>query len=301
MRNSLVFVGLAVAALAPIPAVATPQSQPAVGSLAQQIQGAYPVTVMDGMKVTQPGTILVVKKDGLQANPLNSKLGPFSNNYEDGQVTTGTRSGALGAVTDKLPSMPGFMRKKAKVDARALAVEEKVYLLKVDVQPSAVVLLVQSCGTCDPAAVDPAHHPYRASVAVQFVKGFQNATDLSHVQQAISDILALPESGGDQNAQAQPQPQQQEAAPAAQTAQPTQPAQPAQPAPAPAPAQQFDTIAPPPPPPADPVQISLGQTVDQVTAALGQPMNKVKVGAKEIYVYKDLKITFVKGKVTDVE
>ena len=68
-----------------------------------------------------------------------------------------------------------------------------------------------------------------------------------------------------------------------------------------APAQQFDTIAPPPPPPADPTQIGLGQTVDQVTAALGQPTKIVKAGAKQIYIYKELKVTFVNGKVSDVE
>jgi len=265
-------------------------------SLAEQIVAAYPVTEMDGLKVTKPGTILQVKKEGLQANPSGSKLKAFSNDYEDGQVTTGAKSSAAGAALSGLTNVPGFMRKKAKIDARALAVDEKAYLLKVDVQPSAIVMLIQTCGTCDPAAVDPAHHPYLASVAVHFVNGFQTATDLKHVQNAISEILAKPEenAGGDQNAQSQPQqpqPEQQEAAPA-----------PAQPAPAPAPAQQqYDAIAPPPAPPADPVQISVGQTIDQVTAAMGQPSKVVKAGAKQIYFYKDLKITFVNGKVTDVE
>jgi len=291
VRNFIASIAFASAVL---PAVCAPQGQAPAGNLAQQIQGAYPVTVMQGMKVTQPGTILVVKKEGLQANPMDSKLKAFYNDYEDGQVTTGARSSAIGAVTDKLPSIPGPFKKKAKLEARALAVDEKVYLLKVEVQPTAVVFLIQTCGTCDPAAADPAHHPYQASVSMHFVKGFQTATDLKHVQQAVSDILAAPEdNAGDQNAQAQPQ--QQEAAPAAQ------PAQPAPAAPAAAPAQQFDSIAPPAPPPADPVQIGLGQTVEQVTAALGQPGKVLKAGTKEIYVYKDLKVTFVKGKVTDVE
>ena len=57
----------------------------------------------------------------------------------------------------------------------------------------------------------------------------------------------------------------------------------------------------PPPPPADPVEIKIGQTTDQVIAALGQPLRKAKTATREIYFYKDLKVTFVNGKVKDVE
>jgi len=34
---------------------------------------------------------------------------------------------------------------------------------------------------------------------------------------------------------------------------------------------------------------------------MGKPEKIVNLGAKQIYVYKDLKITFIKGKVSDVE
>jgi hypothetical protein len=54
-------------------------------------------------------------------------------------------------------------------------------------------------------------------------------------------------------------------------------------------------------PAAPPVEIGLGQTVEQVTGALGQPKNIVDLGAKKIYVFKDMKITFKDGKVTDVQ
>jgi hypothetical protein len=49
------------------------------------------------------------------------------------------------------------------------------------------------------------------------------------------------------------------------------------------------------------VRIELGQTTDQVTAALGQPDRVVKLGAKEIYFYNGLKITFLNGRVSDAE
>ncbi|MGC1256972.1 MAG: hypothetical protein WA867_15540, partial [Candidatus Acidiferrales bacterium] len=54
-------------------------------------------------------------------------------------------------------------------------------------------------------------------------------------------------------------------------------------------------------PPAPPATVEIGQTPDQVTAILGQPEKIINLGAKQIYVYKDLKVTFVKGKVTDAQ
>ena len=55
------------------------------------------------------------------------------------------------------------------------------------------------------------------------------------------------------------------------------------------------------PPAAPPAEISVGQTVEQVEAALGQPKSKVNLGAKKIYVYDSMKITFKDGKVSDVQ
>ena len=52
---------------------------------------------------------------------------------------------------------------------------------------------------------------------------------------------------------------------------------------------------------AAPAQISMGQTIDEVTAILGKPKNIVDLGTKKIYVYNDMKITFKAGKVADVE
>ena len=70
------------------------------------------------------------------------------------------------------------------------------------------------------------------------------------------------------------------------------------PAPAPAP---MPEIAPPPPPADAAPTVSIGQTKDQVTAAFGQPDKTKKVGTKEIYYYKDMKVTFTSGKVSDVD
>jgi hypothetical protein len=62
----------------------------------------------------------------------------------------------------------------------------------------------------------------------------------------------------------------------------------------------------PPAPPPDtpeppPAEVRIGQTPGEVVAALGQPGKVFKVGAKEIYLYKSLKVTFLNGKVSDIE
>jgi len=57
----------------------------------------------------------------------------------------------------------------------------------------------------------------------------------------------------------------------------------------------------PPPPAAPPTTISIGQTIDEVSGAMGQPLRVVDLGPKKIYVYRDMKITFKDGKVSDVQ
>ncbi len=47
--------------------------------------------------------------------------------------------------------------------------------------------------------------------------------------------------------------------------------------------------------------VSLGMTPAQVETALGRPRNTVDLGAKKIYVYRDLKVTFLNGRVSDVQ
>jgi hypothetical protein len=76
----------------------------------------------------------------------------------------------------------------------------------------------------------------------------------------------------------------------------------------PPPQQPSPTMQPiaPPPPPADaapnpPPTVSLGQTMDQVTAIMGQPKSLARAGGKVIFTYPDLKVTFLNGKVSDVQ
>jgi hypothetical protein len=54
-------------------------------------------------------------------------------------------------------------------------------------------------------------------------------------------------------------------------------------------------------PASGPVTISLGQSMADVESINGRPDKVIDLGAKKIYVYKDLKITFTDGRVSDVQ
>jgi hypothetical protein len=53
--------------------------------------------------------------------------------------------------------------------------------------------------------------------------------------------------------------------------------------------------------PGSSTNIALGQSIDQVTAALGSPTRIIDLGAKKIYTYPDMKVIFQNGKVSDVQ
>jgi len=65
-------------------------------------------------------------------------------------------------------------------------------------------------------------------------------------------------------------------------------------------AQVLGVVASPPDGSAAPT-ITLGATIDEVTGTLGQPSKIVVLGNKKTYIYRDLKVTFTDGKVTDVQ
>lgn len=50
-----------------------------------------------------------------------------------------------------------------------------------------------------------------------------------------------------------------------------------------------------------PATVALGQTFEEVEKALGKPERVVDLGSKVTWVYKDMKVVFVEGKVADVQ
>lgn len=147
---------------------------------------------------------------------------------------------------------------------------DKVYPTKIEVnlQKAKILFSVVSCDSCN--GVDPPTS-MKGQVVFQFPKGYLEKADAGAVENAIGQVFSIGNDTQAQSNQAQRGQAQQEPPAQQEQAQP------------------------------DPQTIQLGQSTDEVQAALGKPEKIVNLGPKQLYVYKDLKITFVNGKVSDVQ
>jgi|HubBroStandDraft_1064217.scaffolds.fasta_scaffold192804_2 hypothetical protein len=247
-------------------------------SLEEQLKAQYTLVKMgsdsNGAAVVEAGTILDIKKGGILSVPYGDQ--PVATHYQDGAVhaPSALMMGARG----------GLMGKFGKQQTTQLfQVGTKVYpsRLSVNLAKDQVVIGIVSCDSCN--NVSPTTF-YKADVVFQFAKGSLASANPSQVEDTIAGLLNIDDSAGDQgnngqqggnnnNGNNNDQGNNQGGGGGQ--------------------AQQA--------PPAEPQQIEKGQTPDQVKAALGTPDKIVTLGAKQIYVYKDLKVTFVNGKVSDVE
>ena len=241
-------------------------------SLQEQLAAQYKLVKMGsdtgGLSVVEAGTLLAIQKGGILGVPYSDQ-GVLSTKYEGGTVhspnalLTGARGGLMG-------------RFGKQQTTHLFAVGDKVYPTKIEVNVASdkVSMGIVACDTCN--KTDPPTYN-KAQVVFQFPKGTLANANAGQVEDVIGQLLSISsddaqqgggqggndQQGGDQGA-AQGQAQQQA-------------------------------------PPTEPQQIEKDQTPDQVKAALGQPDKIVTIGSKQIYVYKDLKVTFINGKVSDVQ
>jgi hypothetical protein len=279
-----------------IPCSLTAGQAAAPPSVQEQLQAQYKSVKMgsdsNGPTVIEEGTVLAIQKGGILGVPYGAmKACPAK--YENATLTppgntcTQGRSQAvkhgLSALKGRIPGGSAVPDSKTNGDTRYFKKGEKVYpqTITVDLKNERIVFGVVACDTCN--KTDPPTY-YKAEVGFQFAPGFLEKGDVSKIEDTIGEVFAIDNSSsGADNQQSGGQQDQS----AAQQGQPAdQQAQPAD-------AQQAA--------PASPPQIQLGQSIDQVVAALGQPEKTVDLGTKKIYVYKDLKVTFVNGKVSDVQ
>jgi hypothetical protein len=281
------------------------RSLPAMGQDSATIQKKlvedYPLTTPTAAfdDIVTPGAVVMLQKGPLMMVAVSSTVNPYVSTYKNGKIQSGMAKAKswrdkLGGVP-VVSALPGVAQTGGGPATRTFVVGEKMWVTKIDTRPDAVVFDLFTDAISDVR--------YKTSVTFPFPKG--STPSAEDVEKLVGEVFKVqPSDDAKPDAQQQPAPasgQQQPAAgqqqSAAGNAGPAQaPAAPQQSAEAPPP-----PIAPPPPPPADPKTISVGQTPDEVTAALGQPEKKVKLSGKEIYYYKDMKVVFVKGKVTDVQ
>jgi uncharacterized membrane protein YgcG len=251
-------------------------------SLEDQLKAQYTLVKMgadsNGAAVVEQGTILVIKKGGILSVP-----------YADSPVATKYQDGAVHSPNNlMMQARGGLLGKIGKQQTTSLfQVGTKVYPSKVVVNPAKdqVIMGIIACDSCNNTSPTTFN---KADVVFQFSKGSLATMGASQVEDTIAGLLAFDDSGNsnsnDQGNNNQQGGGQQGGGDQGGNNQGGGGGQ----------AQQQQ-------PPPEPAQIEKGQTPDQVKAAIGVPDKIINLGAKQIYVYKDIKVTFVNGKVSDVQ
>jgi hypothetical protein len=240
--------------------------------LLQKLNRQFVLTKMtaDGTDVVKAGSAVTLHKDGWHMCSIQAKS-PLTNFYKDGKLSAGKFAWGM-AMGLAQPNMP-----TSTVPIRNFVADEKFWVSAIDFEKGYIVFKVYS----------DAYQDVRYYAQLAFLLNKKSAGPVDDLLKAISEVVtAEPASGGAGPTASAP------AAPAGQD----------QSAP---PQQVMAPIAPPPPPtdtpPPAPPTVSLGQTMDQVVAVMGQPKSLAKVGTKTIFNYPDLKVIFVDGKVSDVQ
>jgi hypothetical protein len=265
------------------------------GKIEPQLTSKYAITTptADNTDLVTVGAVLVLQKKGLSTGDATSNV-PFQNSYKDGQIHAGA-AGTFSKISRfGIPGVPGVPSNPVGNTAtRTFVNGEKVYVTKIELKNNTVIFSLIS---------DPYNEVrYKGTISFEFPKNVVSSGDVASIQKTIGEVFTIDTSAANADAGQQGGPPGSPAGTAGGTAPAA--AAPAEPAPAPEPV--LAPVAPPPPPPdqpaAPPPTVELGQTKDMVVAILGQPQKTAKLAGKEIYFYKDLKVTFKDGKVSDVQ
>jgi hypothetical protein len=165
----------------------------------------------------------------------------------------------------------GFCAAMVKSVSQYYKTGDKVYPIKIDVNldKAKISFAVVACDSCN--NVNPPTS-MKGEVVFQFAKGYLEKAGAAEVEDVIGQVFAISNDDGQQQQQGQGDQQGGQDQGGQQQQQQ-----------------------------AEPQTIQLGMTTDQVQSALGKPEKIFNLGAKQIYVYKDVKVTFQNGKVSDVQ
>jgi hypothetical protein len=231
-------------------------------TMQEQLNAQYKVAKIAGAGtvVVEAGSVLVVQKAGIKAMPFTA-IPKCAAKFEENTLRLAT----------------GFFCTSAMALQNYFQKGNKVYPLKVEVNPGKekIIFRVVSCDECN--GVDPPTG-LKGEVEFKFPTGYLEKASAGEVEDTIGQVFAISNDDQQQD-QANAQDQGQQAGDPQQAA--NQQSLP----------QQRE---------AEPQTVQLGMTTDQVQSTLGKPDKVFNLGAKQLYVYKDVKVTFIDGKVNDV-
>jgi hypothetical protein len=251
--------------------------QDSKAAIQKKLEADYTVTqpTADNTDIVTAGAVLIIKRGKLTLAPITAS-NVYPNTYRDGRISE-SATAKVNRWTHKIPGA-GSVSPAAAGETRTFVPGEKLWLTQIEVKDDGIVFSLLSDPLPDVR--------YKGTLKFAYPKGFFPDPDAA--DRTVAEVFGIQpgdDGKGQQKAAALPAPPPSQKSPAAEA-----------------------TLAPiaPPPPPVDqptapPKTIAIGQTTNQVVSIFGAPQKDIKLGAKEIYTYPDLKVTFVNGKVSDVQ
>ncbi len=206
-------------------------------ALEEKLRSAIVVTKTgfgDATRITAPGTVLIIRKDGINAD-LASDIGMLKNIVRDGQIVQ--PKGLFASMSSKKTTKP-------------LRVGERVYVTKLNATGHTIemwILTTEMSGIVHGGSTRQTR--YKAVLDFDFPEVDLASADPAKIKAAIDAVLIA----------------------------------------------ESDMAA------ADTKTVKLGQSTEEVRKILGAPEKTVDLGTKIVYIYKDMKIVFVDGRVSDVQ
>ncbi len=284
-RMKTVIPGLAIVMVALVFASMASAQAP---TLQEQLAAQYKLVKLGsdtgGVSVVEEGTLLAIQKGGILGVP-NSDKTVLTTKYEGGVV----HGPNVALVEGRKRLLGHFSQTQSQGQTTHLfAKNDKVYPtdIKVNTDKDTVTMGIVACDTCN--KTDPPTYN-KAQVVFQFPRGSLAKAGAGEVEDTIGQLLAISEDSGDQGGGDQQGNNQQGGGDQGQQGgggggqqgggggQQQQEQQ------------------------QEPQSIERGMTTDQVQQALGKPEKIVNLGVKQLYIYKDMKVTFIAGKVADVQ
>jgi len=251
-------------------ACARAQDAVPVSDIEKQLLDLYQTAkpTADGTDLVSAGSVIVLQKDHLLMDGVENIV-PTPNVYKNGAISSLSGAAGLLKAVSGLGALNPFANNAAMNAAtagagatREFVTGEKFWVTRIDTRPDGVTFSLLS---------DPIKDKrYHATLKFPFARG--SAPTADDVAGMVAEVMKIDADDNSQDQQSaanngnQQQGGQQQAAPAA----------------------------------AAPKTIALGQSRDQVIAALGVPAKIVQLGPKEIDVYPDMKVTFLQNRVVDV-
>jgi len=247
-------------------------------AIQQKLNAQFQITTVtaDRSEIVTAGSVVVLHKDGMMMYGITSPLAP-SNSFKNGKIGQGW--GGFGKDMAISLLTPGGGTAASYPQRKAVA-EEKYWITGVQVQKDGILVQLYS----DP--FDDVRYYGNLKIV------FPNKKAIPAMDAALQEVAEVLTVAPVENPAAQATPNQAVPAPVADASAPPVPAVP-----------RYQEIAPPPPPPAPAPTVSVGEPKARVAADLGEPQRKAVVGTREIFYYSDpkMKVTFIGGRVSNVE